>query len=135
MLADQTYYSGTSTPNRQPPGGKGVRDSDTNALSGLGVLCTLKMLQNKAAPPQDAGVTARRQLEFRTWRAVCRLTQVLEGRGAKKGELRWASRARAGRGRCRGVSAFATLQLLPPPGAQHDDAHGCWSVSADEWGV
>ena len=38
MLADQTYYSGTSRPNRQPPGGKGVRDS----VSGFRGLFTFK---------------------------------------------------------------------------------------------
>ena len=46
-----------------------------------------------AAPLQDAGVTVRRPLEFTTWRAVCRLTQVRRGRGAKRGELRGAARA------------------------------------------
>ena len=44
-------------------------------------------------------VTARRQLE--TWRAVCRLPQVLRGRGAKRGELRGA--VWAGQGRSRSV--------------------------------
>ena len=33
-------------------------------------------------------------------RAVGRLTQVFGGRGAKRGDLRGASRVRAGRGRC-----------------------------------
>ena len=40
---------------------------------------------------QDAGVTDRRQLEFTTLRAVCRLTQVPKGRGAKRGEVRGAA--------------------------------------------
>jgi hypothetical protein len=46
-----------------------------------------------AAPLQDAGFTARRPLEFTTWRAVGRLTQVRGGRGAKRGELRGAAGA------------------------------------------
>ena len=59
-----------------------------------------------AAPLQDAGVTARRQLEFTTWRAVGRLTQVRRGRGAKRGELRGA--ARAGQGRASGAGGVSS---------------------------
>ena len=49
---------------------------------------------------QDAGVTARRPLDFKASRAVRRLTQVRRGRGAKRGELRGAARARAWPRRC-----------------------------------
>ena len=66
---------------------------------------------------QDAGVTDRGQLEFTTWRAVGRLTQVRRGRGAKRGELRGAARARAGRGGAPGgVSVLSTLDRHPPRG-------------------
>jgi hypothetical protein len=50
-----------------------------------------------AAPLQDAGVTGRRPLDFTASQAVCRLTQVPKGRGAKRGELRGATRAGQGR--------------------------------------
>ena len=50
-----------------------------------------------AAPLQDAGVTARRPLDFTASQAVCRLTQVPKGRGAKRGELRGAALAGQGR--------------------------------------
>jgi hypothetical protein len=54
-----------------------------------------------AAPLQDAGVTARRPLDFTASRPVCRLTRVRRGRGAKRGELRGA--ARAGQGSASGA--------------------------------
>ena len=39
-------------------------------------------------------------MEFTTWRAVGRPTQVPKGRGAKRSELRWVARARAWPPRC-----------------------------------
>ena len=74
-----------------------------------------------AAPLQDAGVTARRPLDFKASRAVRRLTQVRRGRGAKRGELRGA--ARAGQGRASGAGG-----PQPPPGKP---AGGC--MGAGEW--
>ena len=55
-------------------------------------------------------------LVFTTWRAVCRLTQVLRGRWAKRGELRGTARARAWPRRCprRGV-CLEYVRLTPPP--------------------
>jgi hypothetical protein len=70
-----------------------------------------------AAPLQDAGVTARRQLEFTTWRAVGRLTQVRRGRGAKRGELRgaaWAGQGRASGAGGVGGARLATADANPP---------------------
>ena len=72
-----------------------------------------------AAPLQDAGVTARRPLDFTASRPVCRLTQVPKGRGAKRGELRGAARARAGRGGA--------------PGGALVGAHMCCLVLANAW--
>ena len=64
---------------------------------------------------QDAGVTARGQLEFTASRAVCRLTQVLRGRGAKRGELRGAACAGQGRASCAwGGSEFGGVNSEPP---------------------
>ena len=93
------YQSLKMIENKDPPTGKPLSQQESLSIK-------------HAAPLQDARVTARRQLEFTTWRAVCRLTQVLRGRGAKRGELRGVSRARAGRGRCPGGG-----QPLPPNGS------------------
>ena len=82
-----------------------------------------------AAPLQDAGVTARRPLDFKASRAVRRLTQVRRGRGAKRGELRGA--ARAGQGRASGAGGGCGREGLrpqPPPGKP---AGGC--MGAGEW--
>ena len=81
-----------------------------------------------AAPLQDAGVTARRQLEFTTWRAVGWLTQVLEGRGAKRGEMHGASRARAWLWLCsRGGVHLKYFRLTPPLG------RALWSLKGAGW--
>ncbi len=63
------------------------------------------------------------------------LPKCSRGEGQKKVSCAGLRRLVLGADDARGVAAFATLQLLPPPGSQYDDAHGCWSVSADEWGV
>ena len=84
-----------------------------------------------AAPLQDAGVTARRPLDFTASRPVCRLTQVPKGRGAKRGELRGA--ARAGQGRASGAGGgFVDWALFdkPPPGRP---AVCCMRTSARPW--
>ena len=87
------------------------------------------MLTQNAGYLQDAGVTARGQLEFKTWRAVGRLTQVRRGRGAKRGELRGAARAGQGRAsRAGGGVRRKGLRRTPPPGKP---AGGC--MGAGEW--
>jgi hypothetical protein len=63
-------------------------------------------------------VTARRQLEFTASRAVCRLTQVRRGRGAKRGKLRGAARTRAGRGGAPGGGPTKCLVGPPPVGGR-----------------
>ena len=68
-----------------------------------------------AAPLQDAGVTARRPLDFTASRPVCRLTRVLKGSGQKEvscAGLRGP--ARAARAALGGVTRMGLVRVPPP---------------------
>ena len=97
------YQSLKMIENKGPPTGKPLSQKESLA-------------SKHASSLQDAGVTTRRPWDLTASQAVCRLTQVRRGRGAKRGELRGAARARAGRGGAPGVSVLSTLDRHPPRG-------------------
>ena len=65
------YQSLKMIENKDPPTGKPLSQKESLSIK-------------HAAPLQDAGVTARRPLDFTASRPVCRLTRVLKGSGQKE---------------------------------------------------
>jgi hypothetical protein len=67
---------------------KFANTSDTLVVKNKLSSCRSETLQFRSVSldchARGAGVTARRQLEFTTWRAVCRLPQVLLGQWTKE---------------------------------------------------